>query len=54
MPTEIRIPEVSATRDTTIPIKWLKREGDEVREGEPIWRYRHSLGRRLARKEEAW
>ena len=36
MPTEIRIPEVSVTRDTTILLKWLKREGDEVREGEPI------------------
>ena len=36
MPTEIRIPEVSATRDTTILVKWLKREGDEVREGEPV------------------
>lgn len=36
MPTEIRIPEVSVTRDTTILLRWLKREGDEVREGEPV------------------
>ncbi len=36
MPTEIRILGVSATRDTTILLKWLKREGDDVREGEPI------------------
>ena len=26
MPTEIHIPEVSATRDTTILLKWFKRE----------------------------
>ena len=33
---EIRIPEVNVTRDTTILLKWLKCEGDEVREGEPV------------------
>ena len=36
MPTEIRIPEVNATKDSTTLLKWLKRKGDEVREGEPV------------------
>lgn len=36
MSTEIRIPEVNATKDSTTLLKWLKRKGDEVREGEPV------------------
>ncbi len=36
MSTEIRIPEVSATRDSTVFLKWLKGKGDEVREGQPV------------------